>query len=58
MLSTILLPIGNVNAVIVDPDSGGGSDDKDDGKAKAASASAATIETLRVASRLPVLQLR
>ena len=58
MPSTILLPVSNVKAVTVDPDSVGGGDDKDDGKAKAASASAATIETLRVASRLPVLQLR
>ena len=58
MLSTILLPLGNVKAVIVDQDSVGGGDDKDDDKAKAASALAATIETLRLASRLPVLQLR
>ena len=43
MLSTILLPVGNVKSVIVDQASVGGGDDKDDGKAKAASALAATI---------------
>ena len=47
MLSTILLPVGIVKAVIVDQDSVGGGDDKDNGKAKAASELAATIETLR-----------
>ena len=34
-----------------------GGEDKDNGKAKAASALAAMIETLRVAPGLPVLQL-